>query len=280
MMDGPRITRQIAIVLTFFLSVWLRCPSTPSEPEFDNPLIPGDPTYEPPQTTITSGPAEGAVVDIHTVSFTWRGNQTIMTFSYRLNEGEWSAWSADTMVTYIYQEEGDYLFEVKGRYLSLIEEDTAAFRNYTIDDIHGPALWLQPRYQEVVTAGPFSVEVMLEEVTNVFAVKAVLEFNPTKLQVSQVEVYEDNRSLLKANGGIVIPFSKYDNTAGAVTIDVATTTGDPPGVSGTGAIGRIAFTGVQSGQTEIMFDTASAIRDPDNQDISLYETVAALVEVR
>ncbi|MFB0515765.1 MAG: cohesin domain-containing protein [Candidatus Neomarinimicrobiota bacterium] len=280
MMAGSRITRQITIILTFFLSVWLRCPSTPSEPEFDNPLIPGDPTYEPPQTTITSGPVEGAVVDTHTVSFTWRGNQTIMTFSYRLNESGWSAWSADTMVTYTYQDEGDYLFEVKGRYLSWIEEDTAAFRNYTVDDIHGPALWLQPRYQEVDLGGTFTVEVMLEEMENVFAVKAVLEFDTAKLQVENIEVYDDARSLLKANGGTVIPFSKYDNTIGTATIDVATATGDPPGVSGTGAIALIAFTAVQSGQTEITFDTASAIRDPDNQDISLYETVAALVEVR
>ncbi|GAG37930.1 unnamed protein product, partial [marine sediment metagenome] len=47
------------------------CSEMPSEPEFDNPIIPDDPTFEPPQTTITSGPAEGEKVDDHTVTFTW-----------------------------------------------------------------------------------------------------------------------------------------------------------------------------------------------------------------
>jgi len=69
---------------------------------------------------------------------------------------------------------------VKGRYISWIEEDTAAFRNYTIDDIHGPALWLQPRYQEVDLGDTITVEVMLEEAEIIFAVKAVLD-DPSKL---------------------------------------------------------------------------------------------------
>ena len=59
----------LALVLAGF-----GCSTLPDEPEFDNPILPDDPNYEPPQTTITSGLVEGAVVVNHTVTFTWAGN--------------------------------------------------------------------------------------------------------------------------------------------------------------------------------------------------------------
>ncbi|MCH8838313.1 MAG: hypothetical protein IIA60_11045, partial [Candidatus Marinimicrobia bacterium] len=157
-------------------------------------------------------------------------------------------------------------------------EDTAAFRNYTIDDIHGPALWLYPRYQQVEVGSEFSVEVMLEEVENVFAVKAVLEFDPAALQVSNVEVYEDNRSLLKANGGTVIQFWSYDNAVGNVIIEVATATGSPAGVSGTGAIAMVTLTVSRSGQ--LVYGAASSLRDVDNVEITISEMAKAVVALR
>jgi len=256
------------------------CSKMPSEPEFNNPIIPDDPNYVPPETTIITGPAEGVPVDDHTVTFTWTGNQESMTFTHRLNEGTWSEWSYDTTATLAYLDEGAYLFEVKGQYASGVEDDTPATRSYTIDAIHGPALWLYPRYQEIDQGSSFTMEVMLEEVENVFALKAVLEFDPSTLQVSQIEVYEDARSLLKANGGTVIPFSRYDNTTGSATIEVATATGSPPGVDGTGAIAKITFTAVSSGSSLISFATSSALRDPDNADITLNDMAEAQVEVR
>ncbi len=120
---------------------------------------------------------------------------------------------------------------------------------------------------------------MMEDVENIFAVKAVLEFDTSKLQVSDVEVYEDSRSLLKANGGTVIPFNSYDNGTGNVTIEVATATGSPLGVSGTGAVAGVTFSAVGTGSNFISFTQASTLRDPDNVDITLNGLVEAKVEV-
>ncbi|MEE9464131.1 MAG: cohesin domain-containing protein [Candidatus Neomarinimicrobiota bacterium] len=270
----------LVVVVSVLTIVSLSCEGAPDAPEYDNPIIPGDPSYVPPQTTILSGPVEGAVVDSHAVTFTWVGNQDGMTFSYRLNEVRWSYWATDTTTTFQYLDEGDYLFQVRGQYTSGVIEDTAASSGFTVDDIHGPALWLYPRYQDVDVGSEFSLEVMLEEVENVFAVKVVLGFDPTALQVSNIEVYEDSRSLLKANGGTVIPFSSYDNTAGSVTCAVATATGAPPGVSGTGAVARVTFSMTGPGETLISFRASSSFRDPDNQDISLNETVHGMVGVQ
>lgn len=256
------------------------CSKLPNEPEFDNPIIPDDPSFVPPRVTLVSGPAEGAVLNTCQVEFVWRGNQPDMKFTYQLDDGEWSDWADDTTLTCPWLDEGSHDFQVKGRYASGIESDSAAAVSFVVNDIHGPALWLYPRYQEIDQGSSFTVEVMLEEVENVFAVKAVLEFDPSRLQVSQIEVYEDTRSLLKANGGTVIPFSGYDNAAGSATIEVATATGNPPGVSGTGAIACVTFAAMGTGETLISFGTSTSLRDPDNQNITLTDLTQAMVVAR
>ncbi|MCK4578920.1 MAG: hypothetical protein KAU50_09025 [Candidatus Marinimicrobia bacterium] len=267
------------LILASLLFAALACDSAPQEPEYDNPIIPDDPNYEPPQTTIILGPDNGAVLDTHSVTIGWDGNQGGMEFAYRLNSPIWSEWGPYGTTHYYYLDEGNYLFEVKGRYASGVEEDSPDSLHFTVDDIHGPALWLTPRYQEVTTGGTFVVEVMLEDVTDVMAVKAVLEFDPAALQVSQIEVYEDSRSLLKANGGTVIPFSSYDNVLGTATIEVATAIGDPSGVSGTGSLGIITFSSGDAGDYSITITPNSQLRNPDNGSITITEKVEAFVEV-
>ena len=269
----------LLMVASAFIIAGLSCRSAPDAPEYDNPIIPDDPNYVPPQTTIITGPTQDAVLDTHAVTFTWRGNQDNMTFAYKLNEGSWSAWSSDTTATFQYLDEGGYRFEVQGQYASGVIEDTAAARSFTIDDIHGPALWLYPRYQQVGVGSEFSLEVMLEEVENVFAVKAVLGFDPAVLQVSNIEIYEDSRSLLKTNGGTVIPFSSYDNATGLATIEVATATGNPAGVSGTGSLGIITFSSGSAGDYSITITPSSQLRNPENGSITITEKVGAYVEV-
>lgn len=78
----------------------------------------------------------------------------------------------------------------------------------------------------------------------------------------------------------MIPFLSYDSAAGTITIEVATATGSPPGVSGTGAIARVTFTAVQRGNTQISFLAPTELRDPDNVSIPLAEKVRVLVEVK
>lgn len=281
MMARPRITcLMMPLTLGFLIGGWFGCTTTPSEPEFDNPIIPDDPTYEPPSVQFTIAPKVGATLDTCYVLLAWKGNQPRMEFTYQLDEAVWSDWLADTSVVYPYLDEGMHTFQLRCRYISGVKGFRIKSVHFTIDAIHGPALRLFPRYQEVASGDTFSVEVMLEEVENVFAVKAVLEFDPATLQVTNVEVYEDGRSLLEDNGGTVIPFSRYDNTAGAVTIEVATAKGNPPGVDDTGPIVKVTFNANGIGSSLISLATSSALRDPDNVDIALNELAEAKVEVR
>lgn len=71
-------------ITTLILAVWLGCSSLPDTPDLHNPLDPQDPDYMPPETSITGGPDEGAIVDTHTVSFSWEGNENVVEYAYRL----------------------------------------------------------------------------------------------------------------------------------------------------------------------------------------------------
>jgi len=250
----------------------------PDEPEYDNPIIPEDPNFIAPETTILTGPIDGTTVDDHTVTFTWTGNEDVVEYCYRMGTSDWSAWDMETTTTYEYLDEGSYHFEVAGRYASLIEDTTAASVNFTIDAIHGPALWLYPRYQEVASGESFTVEVMLEDVVDVMAVKAVLAFDPAQMQVSSIIIYDDADSLMKSNGGELIQYQSIDKTNGAAIIEAVLATGNPPSISGTGAIAQVTFVAIQPG--DITFGAATSLRDPDNGEIAITETPLAKVEVR
>ena len=106
-----------------------------------------------------------------------------------------------------------------------------------------------------------------------------MKINPAAVHVSQIEVYEDSRALLKANGGTVIPFSEYDNALGTAIIEVATTTGSPPGISGSGSIAIIRFSSISRGQSIISFE-ATRFRDPENNPIAITEAVQTIIDVR
>lgn len=267
--------------LAFIILFVSHCALTEEEPAFENPFDPTEdnPHFVPVETTIMGGPADDEVVDDHTVTFTWTGNEGVEEYSYRLNEPVWSDWSSVTSVTYTYLNEGNYTFEVKGRYNEAAEDDTPDSRSFEIDDVHGPALMFYPRKVEVSQDEVFSLEIMAEEVVDLTGVKIVGSFDVSYLQLQTVTVYEDGNSFFRANGGTVISFYEYDNNAGSLTISSGVATGDPASVDGTGAIASAEFKAIRSGSTEIAFSAASEMRNAENEDIPLVEMAEGVVVI-
>lgn len=273
------ITRlTFTVVSILFVS---HCTLTEEEPALENPFDPTDdnPDFVPVETRITSGPAEGEAVDDHTVTFTWEGNEGVVEYAYRLNESGWSAWSPDSSVTYTYLDEGIYTLEVKGRYNEAAEDETPAVRSFEIDDIHGPALMFGPRKVEVSGETLFTVDIVAEEVINLAGVNVAAAFDPAFLQLEDITVYETETAFFRTNGGTVVSFYEYDNNSGSLTISCGVATGNPSGVDGTGAVAGVDFRAIGSGTTEVVFDTDSKMRNPDNQDITLSDLVKGIVEI-
>ncbi|MCF7823507.1 MAG: hypothetical protein K9N35_04985 [Candidatus Marinimicrobia bacterium] len=228
-----------------------------------NPLDPSDPDFESPSVTFSVAPADGETVDTCYVSFEWDGNESSMSYSYRLDDGDWSEWSSVNGSVYPLLDEGDHIFEIKSRYSNGAEIEEPQAVHFTVDDLQPSSMALFPRYIAYDGIGDATVEIVVHEVTDVAIVVAVLKYDPAQLDIRSVDVYED-QSFLAKNGGTVIPFYSIDEVGGEVRIEVAVATGNPLSVSGSGAIARIDMLPKSVTPPVIQFDSDSEFRNADN----------------
>ena len=88
----------------------------------------------PPETFIDAGPSGQILVGNATFSFSGSDNQTAgpsLVFSWRLDSGPWSPFSADTSATFSGLAESPHVFAVKARDLAGNEDPTPASRTAT-----------------------------------------------------------------------------------------------------------------------------------------------------
>jgi hypothetical protein len=275
----PRIIAIPVPARLSFVLIISACSILEGPGEISNPMDPNDPDFVPPQVTFSLAPAAGETVDTSFVKFTWEGNFPGMVFSFRMDTAAWSDWSADQSIEYPLLDEGDHNFQIRSRYPNGVESEIPQEIGFTVDDIHGPALWFSPRLTEVTVGEQFRVEVMAEEVTDLAMLTISLRFDPNIMQVQEITVYEDNTAFLKSNGGTIIAFQEFDNANGTVNIDVGVATGSPTSVNGTGVIAGIDFIAFSEGNTEIRYEGNTEMRNQDNQEIPVQERVTGVVRV-
>ena len=268
------------IALSVLLFGSLNCDiGTPTDAVRDNPLDPGNPDFIPPKTTVQSGPGEGSTVTTADVTFTWTGNQPTSEFSYRLDDANWSDWSKNTSASYTFLDEASYTFEVKSRYPTGQEEVRPEARNFTVDAVKGPAFTFYKRHSFPKAGDNFSVDVIAEEVTDLFAASVEVSFDLNLLQVAGITAFGNDGDFLKSNGGDVIPFFEFDNQSGRVWIDIGVVAGEPVGVTGSGALARIQFRALSSGNSPLRFVSNPQMRDPDNNSIIINAAADGIVEI-
>ncbi|HKJ69568.1 MAG TPA: cohesin domain-containing protein [bacterium] len=269
---------------TCFVLIMIACPEPlPDEPEFDNRLIPGDSSFVPPTVEIVSGPAENASVNSHTVTFQFRGNEVAEDFAYRLDDANWSSWTTQTSITLSYLNEGWHLFEVKARNLAGVEHDSLSVgRDFEIDDIRGPALWLYPRRQVVGSGSTFTLTLMAEELTDVMGIYAPVTFNSDYVRLEEYTIMSSSGDFLRKNGGSVLALVDTLDINGSFGFNLAVVEGDPPGVDGTGGLVRLTFRAVGTQNTSIQAsDDSRFMNSAFNSTFpSGDQLVPALVEVR
>ena len=267
------------LLISLLLLAFLACTTSPDVPAFDNPLDPTEGDYEPPETTILSGPENGAVVDTHTVTFTWEGNENVVESHYNLVGIEKSDWITETTVTFSYLDEGDYQFEVRGRYITEDEDTTAATRIFTIDDIHGPALWLSPRRVQVYGAGSFTLDLMAEDVADLMVVYAQLQFDPSMTTLDSFQVLDGAGDFLSKYAGPVVSLVDSLLAQGSIDFNLAVMGASPPGIDGSGALVRVHFTPLTTGNTSIGLGTDCVMISSDLDEVTIAELVSTIVEV-
>lgn len=274
----------VLILMTIAILLMPGCDGDGNDIPCTNPLDSECPDYVELDTKIVAGPDSGATVISHTVSFTYRAsNDNVSYFAYRLTQSRWSDWSdtTDTTVTFQLLDEGLHQFEVKARYSAEDGDDTPAISPFVIDAIKGPGIRLQQRRFSVAVGDTFVAIVFIEEVDSLKGVLAELAFNPDSLTFIRGEIYTDHSSILMSNAaGRVISKFTPNSAAGTVKMEAATTTGDPPYVSGTGPIGQVTFQALQAGITRLRFLESTELRNANNETIENVEKVQSLVEIR
>ena len=275
-MDNISIRLIAFIVLTIGI---LSCSDSLENPAQDNPLDPNNPSFIPPLTSLISGPSGGETLDTANVTFTWRGNREDSEFSYRLGGSEWSDWSDDTTVSYTYLDELEYEFEVKSRYPSGFEEEQPQSINFIVNAVQGPSFVIFNRHNVVEAGKSFTVNILAEEVEDLFAAQIIIDYNPLRLEVIRVVALDAETDFLRQNDADVIMFSEFDNQTGQINIDLGIWNGDPAGVSGTGAMIEMHFNALDTGSTLLRFNRDSQMRSPDNISITINEFPDGLIEI-
>jgi len=90
----------------------------------------------PPETTITSGPAEASYVGSTSITFGWSGSDNMggaLTYSHKMDGLAWSAFDPSTSHTFDNLAEGSHTFSVKAKDQAGNEDPTPATRNFTVD---------------------------------------------------------------------------------------------------------------------------------------------------
>ena len=239
----------------------------------DNPLDPENPDYTAPTVAISSGPIENEVIDTMAVTFTYGGNQESMLFRTQLDQEGWTDWLSDNSASYSHLNEGAHRFKVQAMYTTG-EESGIVEVYFIVDAVHGPALLFFPHKHFTQIGEKVTFMVMAEEVTSLTATEFTVNFNPVALQVTDIM-----QGSFFSSSGDALFFDDINQQNGTITISAGFVGGENPAVVGTGSIAIIEVLALQQGQTTLEFDGSEVFRDPEDENISIFETVSGLVQV-
>jgi len=293
--DSRCVTCYSLLAVLLLVVLCAGCEKEHGELEFTNPLDPVSPNFVKPDTKITGGPSDSEVLREEKTTFSWEGNRSLeiqfgrslSEYSFQLQHlewpglsewSEWSDWTSAASFTFSNLDEGDYLFSVKSRYLETTEEDLSPdTRHFTVDAVKGPTLMTRPRYKNVKPGDSFEMEIVAEEVTGLVAVHAVLVYDRSMLETQRDDI--ETGDFLGANGGEIL-FLRDLSDSGTIEINSGVALGGSSGAQGSGAIARIRFKALKTGETALNFIQEPKFRDPRNDPILVEKPVGGIVRVQ
>jgi len=245
----------------------------------DNPLDPKNPEFIPPEVSITSGPSNDDVISTSYTKFNWEGNRPFMLFKYAF-DGEWTEWTDQKSVEFSFLDEGDHSFLIKSTYTTETG-DTSGHESelltveFEVDAVEGPAIMFYPR-RHISSAGQtVTFQVLAEEVENLTAAEFKIEYDTRRLiiqSISQGDVF--------LGSGESLFHVEIDSLNGEFSILTGMLGGNTPSFSGTSNLLSVEVKIIEAVQTELNFDESEVFRDPDNNTISINETVNGRIETK
>jgi hypothetical protein len=240
----------------------------------DNPLDPDNPDYVPPSVTLISAPTEGETINVYDISFSWTGNENVTDYRWKFEDGEWVDWSNITSVDWYYLDEGQHSFSLQSRY-STGDTSSIVTRSFIVDAVTGPALMFYPRRHEAAVGETLLFQILAEEVANLTATEFSINYDPAHVEITSI-----TQGAIFAASEESIFLTQYDNSAGTLSVITAILGGDEPSVSGTGVLIEIQMNIISTTSSELTFSGSEVFRDPENNNISITETIKGLISTQ
>ena len=257
--------------LTLLTLVCFAC--TKTTPLEDNPLDPGTGDYEVPSVVIISDYQPGETITSATISIALEGNDLVVEYRVRLDESEWTEWSNENSFTLDYLDEGNHTIYGQSRYISSDESEIMSL-DFIVDAVSGPSLMFFPRRITATQGETVTFSIMAEEVYDLAGLETVLEFDPAKVTLMSVS----SAGLFDETGDPIF-FYEHNESQGRLTVTAAVWGDESPAFTGTHPIAILSFRADHTGNISIDFGETSIFRDPNNLNITVWESIPGLIAV-
>lgn len=228
--------------------------------------------FEPPETQIIS-PGDGDTLTDAQITFEWQGFDNAVSYRYKLDNENWSPWTAQTTQTLVL-DEGMHGFTVTSRNELNREDPTPDSITFTVDAIAGPALWIKPRESQVTVSASCSLFVWIEDIQHLMLGSVELIYDNSVLRINSIEL---DTSLLTSNGGTVQFIPEFHDTMQVAKATFGIVGGSPKGVSGSGPLFMVVCLLKSADTSMVDFSAVSEVRDTLNMVIPLTEMLSGTV---
>jgi hypothetical protein len=253
------------------------CESLPEGPDnIWNELDPASPDYVKPKVTFMAGPDAGSTISTSDFEFIWTGNQTDMTFRFRLDDEAWTNFLNTSSATYSYIDDGPHRFQIQAAYSSGSTGDTTEIP-FTVDAVQAPALYFFPRQNTAMLNQSLTLTLYLEIADSAAGVNAVLQYDPARLRVDGIALPADH--FFSTTGSEMLTFFEDDGN-GLVNISVVAVNGNPRKINGNEVLVQLQMTSLQTGNTVVAVTADSELRDDNNNPLPLTSFFNALIMVQ
>jgi hypothetical protein len=110
-----------------------------------------------------------------------------------------------------------------------------------------PVVFIQPSNPVAQVGQPFAIDIVGRGMTDLYAFQFSLGFNSTVISANGIR----EGTLLSGGGATFFIPGTADNNAGTISLTASTLIGPVPGVSGSGVLATVIFTGLTSGESLI-----------------------------
>ncbi len=182
---------QWAIICSMvLLSVFVHsCADSPRKPAdvLVNPVDSTSPVFILPVTLLDSNYSEIDTLIIPSIRVKLKKEKHVYGFSYQLDNDPWTEYDTSVIYTVEDLDEGEHRIKVKAKHIDKkTEEANPKSIKFYVNAVRGPSLMFSGRKIKVAKDASFSYPIMVEEVNNLFGIKASFQYDSTKIRITNI----------------------------------------------------------------------------------------------